>query len=160
MSRIAHALIGFGLAAAFYLLLIDTVSAPELYAGLGGALLAAIAFELSREQGLAEASFAPAWLVRAGRVLRRLAPQIGLVTREAFAQLLAPRAARGRFRAIPFGTGGEQPRDVGRRALAEALGSLTPNTIVIGIDPDRRLLLVHQLDVRGGADELDPLGLR
>jgi hypothetical protein len=39
------------------------------------------------------------------------------------------------------------------------LGSLAPNTIVIGIDDERDLMLVHQLRRDGGRDELDVLEL-
>jgi hypothetical protein len=39
------------------------------------------------------------------------------------------------------------------------LGSLAPNTVVIGVDPDRDLLLVRQLHRQGGREQLDVLGL-
>jgi len=159
MKHPASALIGVLIGGAFYLLLIDTVSSPELYAGAGATLLAAAAFEVSREIGLAEASLSPRWLARSWRVLVRVPLHILLVSRIAIAQLLAPRAFRGRFRTVPFKAGDDSPRDVGRRALSEALGSLAPNTIVVGIDPDRDLLLVHQLHVHGDRTELDSLGL-
>ncbi|MCW3018653.1 MAG: hypothetical protein JWN10_961, partial [Solirubrobacterales bacterium] len=51
----------------------------------------------------------------------------------------------------------DSARDAGRRALAESFGSLAPNTIVIGVDPERDLLLVHQL--RGGGGRVDVLEL-
>jgi multisubunit Na+/H+ antiporter MnhE subunit len=159
MKHPASALLGVLIGGGFYLLLIDTVSTPELYAGLAAVLLAAAAFEVSREIGLAEATLSPLWLGRGWRVLVRVPLHILLVSRIAVAQLLAPRSVRGRFRAVPFRAGGEGPRDVGRRALSEALGSLAPNTIVVGVDPDRDLLLVHQLHVHGGREELDSLGL-
>jgi hypothetical protein len=44
---------------------------------------------------------------------------------------------------------------MGRRALAETVGSVAPNTIVIGIDDERGLLLVHQLRRHGGPEDLD-----
>jgi multisubunit Na+/H+ antiporter MnhE subunit len=159
MNRAASALLGVLLGAGFYLLLIDTVQLPEVYAGLGATLLAGLAFEVSREQGFAEASLAPAWLLGGRRVLWRLPTQIWLVSLEAVLQLVSSKRRRGEFRAVRFRAGGEGSRDVGRRALTEALGSLTPNTIVIGIDPDRDLLLVHQLHVQGGREELDVLEL-
>lgn len=153
------ALLGLLLGAAFYLLLIDTVSLPELYAGAGAALLAGIAFEVSREQGFAEASFSPTWFARVWRLGWQVPVAIVLVCREAIFQLVRPRRSRGGFRAISFRAGAEGSRDVGRRALAEALGSLAPNTIVIGIDPDRNLLLVHQLGRKSSRDQIDVLGL-
>jgi multisubunit Na+/H+ antiporter MnhE subunit len=159
VRRVAVTAAAFVLAGGFYLLLIDTVDLPEVYAGCGVALLAAVAFELSREEGVAEATIAPGWLARAGRVLARVPAQVALVSWEAVVQLFARKRTRGVFRAVPFSAGGEGPRDAGRRALAEELGSLTPNTIVIGVDHERELLLVHQLRRRGGAEELDVMRL-
>jgi multisubunit Na+/H+ antiporter MnhE subunit len=159
MTGRLSALLGLMIGGAFYLLLIDTTSLPELYAGAGATLLAAVAFETAREQGVTEARAPLRGFLRAGRVLRRVPAQIWLVSRAALAQLLRPQAARGSFRAVPFDAAGDGAGDAGRRALAEALGSLTPNTIVVGIDPGTRLILVHQLHVQGGREELDPLGL-
>ena len=160
MGRRAGALIGVLLGGGFYLLLIDTVQLPELYAGAGATLLAAVAFEVSREQGFAEAALPIRGVARVWRLALRLPVEIWLVSATAIAQLIRPRHnSRGRFRAVAFDAGGDGPGDAGRRALAEALGSLTPNTIVVGIDPDSKLILVHQLRVRGGREELDPLEL-
>jgi hypothetical protein len=159
MTRAVSALLGAVVGGAFYLLLIDTVSLPELYAGLGATGLAAAAYELSREQGLAEAFLAPAWLARAWRVLVRVPTHIALVCFEAVRQPFARAPRRGSFRVVGFGACGEDAADAGRRALAEALGSLAPNTIVVGLDTERKLLLVHQLHHQGGRDELDPLRL-
>lgn len=150
---------GFVLGAVFYMVLIDTVDLPELYAAAGVALLAGVAFEISREHGLADAEIATGWLAGVWRVAVRIPPQITVVSWEAVVQLFAPRRSRGVFRAVPFAGVGDGPRDAGRRALTEALGSLTPNTIVIGIDPERNLLLVHQLRPGGGAEELDLMRL-
>jgi multisubunit Na+/H+ antiporter MnhE subunit len=158
MRRLTRAALALALAAAFYLLLIDTVSPPELYVGAGVALLAATAFEISREHGFTEAAIRPAWLLRAWRPVVRVPVHIAVVTREAIAQLASRKRRRGQFRAIPF-NGGAGAYDVGRRALTESLGSFAPNTIVLGVDPDRNLLLVHQLHREGGREELDALGL-
>jgi hypothetical protein len=159
--RLAFLTAGFVVAGAFYLLLIDITDSPELYAGAGAALLAALAFEAAREQGFAEVAVSPRWLAAAWRVLARVPADIWHVSLTAIAQLLRPRRRRGVLRAIPFKHGRVgQPRDAGRRALAQALGSLAPNTIVIGIDPERNLILAHQLRRSGGADNIDPLGLR
>lgn len=150
---------GFILAGSFYLLLIDTLDPPELYAGAAAALIAAIVFEVSREQGFAEARISPAWLLRAWRALFRVPPDIARVCIAALRQVAAPRKRRGTLRAVSFQARSDQPPEVGRRALAEALGSLAPNTIVIGIDTERGLILAHQLHRSGGADDIDPLGL-
>jgi hypothetical protein len=159
MRRVAITLVGFSFAGAVYLLLVDTTSLPELYVLAGVALLAGVAFEASREEGFAEAWVSPRWLARAWRAVARVPAEIALLFREAIEQLLHRKRVRGEFRAIRF-KGGEGEQDRGRFALTEIVGSLAPNTIVIGIDPDAELLLVHQLRRKGGPDELDVLGLR
>ena len=113
----------------------------------------------ARRQGIAEAGVSPRCLARGGRVITSVPRQIAWISWEAVAQVVAPRETRGTLRAVPFRAGGEGSSDVGRRALAEGLGSLAPNTIVIGIDDERDLLLVHQLRRHGGREELDVLGL-
>jgi len=150
---------GLLLAGAFYLLLIDTTDPPELYAGAVVVVLAAAIFELSREQAFEEASASPARLLRVWRVLIRIPTDVATLTVVAFDQAIHRRPARGRLRAIDFDARGDDSRAVGRRALAEALGSVAPNTIVIGVDQQRRLLVAHQLERRGGRSSLDPLDL-
>jgi hypothetical protein len=159
MRSLAAASVGFALAAAFYMALIDTVDLPELYAAIAAVLLGGGAYEAARRQGIAEARLSVRWLGRSGRVVASVPQQIVWVSGEALAQLVRPQQARGTLRAVPFRTGGEGSDDVGRRALAEALGSVPPNTLVIGIDPDHDLLLVHQLRRAGGREQIDVLEL-
>jgi hypothetical protein len=158
MRRIAITLAGFALAGGFYLLLVDTTSLPELCVLVAVALLAAVAFETSREQGFPEARFSPAWLKRGWRAIVRVPVDAAVLCREAIAQLRHRERVRGEFRAVPFRSG-ESEHDRGRLALTEIVGSLAPNTIVIGIDPDTELLLVHQLRRSGSRDQLDVLEL-
>jgi hypothetical protein len=152
---------GFVLAGALYLLLIDTLDLPELYAGAAVAVLCALVFEAAREQGFAEARPALRWFPRVARALVRVPADAARLSLSAFEQLMRPRARRGEFVAIRFAQHArDDPREAGRRALAEAAGSLAPNTIVVGIDVERGLILAHQLRRGGGADAVDPLGLR
>jgi multisubunit Na+/H+ antiporter MnhE subunit len=147
------------LAAALYLLLVDTTSLPEIYTGAAIALLAAAGFLAAREQERPEPLFRSVWLARVWHALARIVPDIARLTLELGSQLAAPRARRGELRAVPFAHGGESPEQVGRRAASELAGSLAPNTIVIGVDPDTELLLVHQLRRSGDAASLDVLEL-
>jgi hypothetical protein len=152
---------GFVLAGAFYLLLIDTLELPELYAGAAVAVLCALAFGATREQGVAEARLEPRWLSRVAFALARIPGDIARLSLAALQQLVRPRARRGEFRAFRFAAGEpDDPHDAGRRAAAEAAGSLAPNTIVVGVDVERGLILAHQLRRSGGAETVDPLGLR
>jgi multisubunit Na+/H+ antiporter MnhE subunit len=158
MRRLALTLAGFVFAGAFYLLLVDTTSLPELYALVAVALIATIAFEAAREQGFPEARFALRWLTRAWRAVAQVPLDAGLLCREAVAQLVRHKRRRGQFRAIPFKAGSSE-QDRGRYALTEILGSLAPNTIVIGVDADSDLLLVHQLRRNGDRHDIDVLDL-
>jgi hypothetical protein len=158
IRRAGIAALGFALAGGFYLLLIDTTDLPELYVLAAVALAAAVAFEGSRELGFAEAAMTARWLLRAWRVLARVPVDVVRVSGEALVQLVARKPVRGSLRAIPF-HGGDRPRDLGRIALTETLGSFAPNTIVLGVDPDSELMLVHQLRTAGASDELDVLRL-
>jgi hypothetical protein len=60
---------------------------------------------------------------------------------------------------VPFRCGPEHDVEVGRRALAESLGSFAPNTIIVGVDVERELILGHQLHRKGGAEAIDVLRL-
>jgi multisubunit Na+/H+ antiporter MnhE subunit len=160
MSRQIWALTrGVLLGGGFYFLLIDTASLPELYALAGVAVGAAIAFFVSREQGFTEARVHPKYLVSIWRLTIKIPLDIALVCWEALAQLIRPQPVRGQFRAVRFEAVKETPQDAGRRATAEVLGSVTPNTIVVGVDAERGLMLVHQLRRQGPPEDLDVLRL-
>lgn len=159
-KRLLFWAVGCVLAGGFYLLLIDTVNAPELYAGAFATLTAAIGFEAAREQGFAEIAVVGRWLMRTPRAFARIPQDVGVLAASAVSQALRPRPRRGTLRAIPFEHGKrEGRRDAGRRALAEAAGSVSPNTIIVGIDEDSDLMLAHQLRRSGGARAIDVLEL-
>lgn len=159
-ARLLFGAVGFLLAGSFYMLLIDITDLPELYAGAAVVVVSALVFEAAREQGVAEAGLQPSQLLRLWRPLARIPGDVVLVSLAALQQALSPRGQRGVLRAFPFKHGRRgNARDAGRRALAEAAGSLPPNTIVIGIDPERNLIIGHQLWRRGGAEGVDVLGL-
>jgi Na+/H+ ion antiporter subunit len=140
----------------FYLALVDTRQHPELVLGSAVAAAAASAAIGIRSARRLRGSLDPSLLRAVPRAALRLVTESAMVLGFLLARL-AGRAPRGRFRTAPFRAGGRGGRDVARRALSESLGSLGPNTIVIGVDPDRDLILVHQL-VRRDEDR-DPLGL-
>lgn len=147
------------LAAALYLLLIDIGDLPELIVGAGAAVLAATGLELAREQGLVGESIRLQWLLRLYRPAARIPGDIALVTVMAVRALWDRQPRQGQFRAVRFSGRGNRQIETGRRALAEALGSLAPNTFVVGIDAERDLILAHQLRPTAGRRRIDPLEL-
>ena len=53
---------------------------------------------------------------------------------------------RGRFIALPVpDVQGDAPEAVSRRALAKWVGSVAPNTLVVGFDEEHERVLLHQL---------------
>lgn len=146
-------------AAALYLLLIDILDLPELIVGAGAAVLAATGLELAREQGIVGESLRLHWLLRLYRPLLRIPQDIAVVSALALLACVRPRPSFGSFRAVRFRGDEDEPHETGRRALAEATGSVAPNTFVVGIDGERQLILAHQLRPTGGRETIDPLEL-
>jgi Na+/H+ ion antiporter subunit len=151
--------IGWVFAGALYLLLIDTTSLPELIVGAGAAVIAATGLELARGQRIVGERIRPRWLAAAYRPVLRVPADVVLVSWVAIRQLFHRRGAHGAFRAAPFRCGDQHELESGRAALAQALGSFAPNTIVVGVDPDRELVLAHQLYRRGGDEAIDVMEL-
>jgi hypothetical protein len=146
-------------AAALYLLLIDSADLPELLVAAGAAVLAATGLELAREQGVVGESVRARWLLRVYRPFLRVPVDILILALVALHRQAEPRPAQARFRAVEFSCREQERLESGRRALAEALGSVAPNTFVIGIDVERELILAHQLRPTGGRETIDVLGL-
>jgi multisubunit Na+/H+ antiporter MnhE subunit len=137
----------------------DSAKLPELLAGAAVAALSATGTELARRQRVAGIAVRPRMLRHAARVVPAAVRDCGALTVMAFRQLIRPQAVRGRTVALPFVHGGDAPAANGRHALAQALGSFAPRTIVVGIDPDRDMLIAHQLGVGDDPHDLDPLEL-
>lgn len=157
--RLAAWWFGWLLAGALYLLLIDTTDLPELIVGAAAAAIAATGFELAREHHVAGGLKArPHWIGHLYRPLLNVPSDVLALSGLAVRQLVRPNQVNGEFRSVPFRPGA-QKLETGRRALAESFGSFAPNTIIIGVDAERELLLGHQLRRRGGDEALDVLRL-
>jgi multisubunit Na+/H+ antiporter MnhE subunit len=138
-----------------WLLLTSTLDKAEAVVGAGASCLAATAAEVVRTQGAF--GFAPraSWVLRAWRIPIRIASESVQVFGVLANHMTGRKRVRGTLRAIPFHHGGEGPRDGARRAVATVAVSVSPNTFVIGFDPDENVMLVHQLTPgRGHAKSL------
>lgn len=142
--RLPRLLITFALAAATWLLLVDTTSLPELVAGAAAALVAAVATELVQAQHVVALRPRPRLLAALPRQLAQVPLDLWLLARE-LVRALAGRHPPGRFHELPF-DGGATPEDNARRAAIEWFGSLAPNTLVLGVDEQH--VVVHQLVAR------------
>jgi multisubunit Na+/H+ antiporter MnhE subunit len=127
----------------FWLLLV-TVSVAEFVAGMVAAAIAATAAEVVQAQGLVRFDPDPRWLLRVWKLPRNIVRDCWLVT-VALWRHLNGRPVNSSFRAIPFERRGDDARASARRALVVLAISVSPNSIVVGIDEEANLMLVHQL---------------
>jgi hypothetical protein len=142
---------------AIYLLLADTVETPELITGVVAAVLAAAVATLMDNSRSVDASVRPSMLRYAYRPFIALVSDSGRAAWALVQLLVLRRPVRGRFRVVRYTATGEQAQDAARRVLTEWAGSLGANRYVIGIDPERELLIVHEM-IPAQAP-LDPLEL-
>ena len=145
---------------ALWLVLDDNVATPELITGAVAALIGTIAAAVVHSQHLVEVRVRPRMLRHAWRPLVRLIPDTAVVLAALFKRLVLRQRPRSGLRTVPFRSGAEEgANDTARRALAKAGGSFTPSSYVVGVDGERDLMLVHQLERRGDERSLDPLEL-
>jgi multisubunit Na+/H+ antiporter MnhE subunit len=136
---------------ALWLLLTSTLAGSEAIVGVGASAIAATFAEMSREHVAPRFRPRARWLARGWRVPVAMVTDTWLVLLALWGELTGTKRVRGSLRTVPFHHGGERdPRASARRALAEIGVSMTPNTVVIGVDPDRDVLVVHQLVQRPG----------
>lgn len=159
MAWVCVAVALFGL----WMLLVDTRESSQLIAGAVVAGVAAGGSEVVRRRRIARVRLRARRLLGLWRPLVSVPRDLVRLAR-ALAPALRPGSPppRGRFRALAFDAGEEDPEDRGREALAELAGSFSPNTYVVGLDPQRRVLLVHQLvpeEEARAARSIDPLEL-
>jgi hypothetical protein len=156
-QRVVFWLSWWAVAYALWVLLVFKTEPAEFVAGAVAAAFAATGAELVRSRGYAP--FAPdlAW----SRGLLRLPKEVVMDTWR-MAVLLVRHFVRGEpvkgcFRTVTFPAGSEDdPRAQAVRTVAEWLGSVSPNTYVVGIDERHRVAVVHQLVRDELPPELDP----
>src|SRR5205814_2210049 len=112
---------------------------------------------LVRRERVAAQRPRPALVRHAWRVLLNVVPDVWRLTRAAIRQVAAREPVRGRVVAMPFGHIADDLDERAVRAAAAGVGSIAPNSIVIGVDLDSGLLLVHQLEPTRKPSDLDPL---
>jgi multisubunit Na+/H+ antiporter MnhE subunit len=156
-QRIAFWLGWWAVSFALWILLVFKTEPAEFVAGALAAAFAATGAELVRSRGYAP--FAPE--LHWSRELLRL-PREVVVDCWKMAALLVRHFVRGEpvkgcFRIVHFPAGSrDDPHAQTRRAVAEWLGCVSPNTYVVGIDERHNVAVVHQLIRDELPPELDP----
>jgi hypothetical protein len=146
---VALVLVWWGVLGGLWMLLVDTVSTAEVLCAVVVAAAGAFVTRLVIEGGAARMHHAENIVMALARQLARVPSDLWLLGLALWRALAGP-PRPGRFHELAL----ELPVDElgnGRRAEIELVGSLAPNTIVLGVD--ERRVVVHQLLARQGERE-------
>ena len=142
---------------ALWMLLVDDPDEPDVLTGIATALAAALAAQLITAARGRTLRITPPMLRRLHRPLVLLITDSGRVT-VALIRALRGKPPRGRIRVAPYrATSEHDPEARGRRLRTQWGASLGANRYVVGIDSERRELIVHELVPADGP--LDPMEL-
>jgi multisubunit Na+/H+ antiporter MnhE subunit len=148
--RAAIWLVWWVLLMSFWVILDDSIALDELLAGAGAAALAAFLAELVGYQAATRFRLRVAWLLPALRLPGQVARDTVIVFAALGRRLLRGEQPPSGFREIRVPFGGRGDEDVTRRVLLVGGRSVAPNTFVLGIDPERNVMIVHQLMANEG----------
>lgn len=139
---------------AFWVILDDSVAPDELLVGAGVAAMGATLAEVAGYQ--AATKFRPRirWVARAVRLPGEVARDTVIVFAALGRRLVRGQEPASGFRELPVRYGDDSAEGVTRRALLVGGKSVAPNSFVLGIDPDRDVMLIHQLVVTEGEPAL------
>ena len=132
----------------FWVMLDDSIATDELLAGAGAAALAALLAELVTYQAATRFRLRIKWLVPALNLPGQVARDTVIVYRALWRRLVHGEQPPSAFLERPARFGDDTPEGVTRRTLLVGGTSLAPNTFVLGIDPERDVMVVHQLVVK------------
>jgi multisubunit Na+/H+ antiporter MnhE subunit len=143
--RIGSWFIWWFLMMSFWVMLDDSVATDELLAGAGAAALAALLAELVTYQAASRFRMRVEWLLPALRLPGEVARDMVIVYAALWRRLAGGQQPDSAFAELPTRFGDDTPEGVTRRTLLIGGRSLAPNTFVLGIDPERDVMVVHQL---------------
>lgn len=128
-----------------WLLLVDSVAVPELLAGAAVAALAATLVELGEYQAHVRNSVRAEWIAAARRLPLEVLRDTWLVLRVGAGCLAGRRPPASALHVVPVDGGGDSPEDATRRALLVLGTSVSPNSVVLGVDAESGLMVLHRL---------------
>jgi multisubunit Na+/H+ antiporter MnhE subunit len=128
----------------------DSIGLAELGGGAGAAALAALLTEAALHQAGTRITVRVRWLAAAWRLPGQALGDTVLVFRALARQLVRGEPPPSGFRELPVRAGGQGREAVTRRVLLVGASSLAPNTVVLDIDQERDVMVVHQLVANEG----------
>lgn len=121
------------------------LSLIELLAGAAAAAVTVVALEISLHTVPLDFKPEVRWLLAAFMLPLIVVKDMAALLR-ALARLLAAKRIRSLFQVTHFRSSSEEPRAAAKRVLAVAFTTVSPNSIVVGIDQKSGLLLFHELE--------------
>jgi hypothetical protein len=151
-------LISWALLTVLYWLLVFKTEPAELIAGVVCGAISAFGADLVRRHGAVHLALADWGFMHAVVALpRHTVRDTVLLARVVWRVVVRREQVEGRFLAQPFpGARGRGPEAAGRRAMAKLVGSVAPNTLVVGFADNKDLVLLHQLVDTGEPPPCDP----
>jgi multisubunit Na+/H+ antiporter MnhE subunit len=147
VGRVGAWLVWWVLLMSLWVIVDDSIARDELLAGAGAAAVAAFLAELVTHQAATRFRMRVGWMVPALSLPGEVARDTVIVFAALWRRLARGEQPPSGFREIPARFGGASDEDVARRVLLIGGRSVAPNTFVLGIDPERNVMVVHQLVV-------------
>jgi hypothetical protein len=139
-------LVTWALLSALYVVLVFKTEFEEYVAGVICGLVSAVGVDLVRTHGSVRIAPGLGWVRGAARVPGEVLVDTALLVRVLWRVVVRREVVRGQYRVVPFaGARGSSPEAAGRRAVAKWIGSVAPNTLIVGFDEHHDRVLVHQL---------------
>ncbi len=129
-----------------WILLVAGTRLHEMIVGAGAVVLATLYLRMVHESS--HNSLRLRWkdLAQCWRIPWYMVCDTGVVTRVLIADLLQLRPAGSYYRVRGFASSKHDPATVGRGVLTVLYMTATPNSIVLGIEPQSGRMLFHQLE--------------
>jgi len=127
-----------------WMMFVSKLSWQETAIGAAAALAGAVGDAIVKSQGLAIFRPRLRWLLLIFWEPWYAIKGTAVVFRELARNLIGKRP-RAQFQAVPYQFGGDDEVSAGRRTLFAAYVTISPDTIVVGLDRKQQIALVHQL---------------
>ena len=148
--RVRSWLVWWVLMMSFWVMLDDSIATDELLAGAGAAALAALLAEVVTYQAATRLRIRVTWLIPALSLPGQVVRDTGIIYHALWRRLVHGEQPPSAFVELPARYGNDTPEGMTRRTLLVGGTSVAPNTFVLGIDPERDVMVVHRLVAQRG----------
>ena len=148
--RVRSWLVWWVLMMSFWVMLDDSIATDELLAGAGAAALAALLAEVVTYQAATRLRIRVTWLIPALSLPGQVVRDTGIIYHALWRRLVHGEEPPSAFLELPARYGNDTPEGMTRRTLLVGGTSVAPNTFVLGIDPERDVMVVHRLVAQRG----------